>query len=167
MKWTPTNSRNWPSSTTSSRSTYRAGLRTTKIDVAVQLELRALVGVDRVLDGEGMEVELLDDLGELLLGRLVEPEPHEAAVVLARRQGARQVADLTGAPALAVDPTVDDHRPSMPAWDVTPRCAHTAGRSERDSDAVCDLTPLGTSQLHGCAPRRARAKGALDERQHG
>ena len=47
--------------------------------VAVALELGALVGVDRVLDGELVEVELARDLGELLVRRAVEPDPGDPA----------------------------------------------------------------------------------------
>jgi hypothetical protein len=47
--------------------------------VAVLLELRALVGAVRVLDGEIVEAELLLHLAEQLLARLVQTDPYEAA----------------------------------------------------------------------------------------
>ena len=58
--------------------------------VVVDLELRPLVGVDRVLDRELVEVELAAHAVELLLGRLVQPEPHERAVALAGLERIRQ-----------------------------------------------------------------------------
>ena len=78
--------------------------------VAVHLDLRPLVRVDRVLDRQLVQVELAPDGVELLLGRLVDAEPHERAVALGGLAGLgqRQVA-LAPAPVL-VDRAVDDHR---------------------------------------------------------
>ncbi|HEY3766513.1 MAG TPA: hypothetical protein VGL44_15235, partial [Gaiellales bacterium] len=45
--------------------------------LVVDLELRPLVGRDRVLDGEVVQRELLPDGLELLAGRLVQPDPDE------------------------------------------------------------------------------------------
>ena len=46
--------------------------------VVVLLELRPLVGVVRVLDGEVVQVELALHLAQQLLGRLVQADPDEA-----------------------------------------------------------------------------------------
>ena len=51
--------------------------------VAVELELRPLMGVDRVLDGELVQLELAPDGVELLFGRLDHPEPRERPVAAA------------------------------------------------------------------------------------
>ena len=61
--------------------------------VAVALQLGTLVGVDRVLDRQGVELQLVGDLVELLCGRLVQADPHEAAAGLAR--GVEGVAQVT------------------------------------------------------------------------
>ena len=45
--------------------------------VVVDLELRALVRLERVLDGELVELERGPHLRELLFRRLVEAQPHE------------------------------------------------------------------------------------------
>ena len=77
--------------------------------VAVDLELRPLVGADGVLDGELVELELAPDGVELGRGRLDQADPGEASAVV--RLGA-QTFDRPGPrdPAsLAVDGAVDDH----------------------------------------------------------
>jgi hypothetical protein len=48
-------------------------------DVAVALQLRSLVGVDGVLDGQAVQAELLGDGLDLLLARAQEADPAEAA----------------------------------------------------------------------------------------
>ena len=54
--------------------------------VAVALELRPLVGVDGVLDGEGVEVEGAGDVVELVRRGLVQTDPDEAATAPADAQ---------------------------------------------------------------------------------
>ena len=49
--------------------------------VVVALELRSLMGVDGVFDGERVQVELGGDAGELLGGRLVQAEPDESVLL--------------------------------------------------------------------------------------
>ena len=77
--------------------------------VAVDLELRPLVGADGVLDGELVELELAPDGVELHHGRLDQADPGEASAVLRLvaqtfdRPGPRDPASL------AVDGAVDDH----------------------------------------------------------
>ena len=82
--------------------------------VAVALELRPLVGVDGVLDGEGVEVEGPGDVVELVRRRLVQTDPDEAAAAPADAQGVLQ-GDGTRPPlAVLVDGAVDDHTPCVP-----------------------------------------------------
>ena len=80
--------------------------------VAVALQLGPLVGGDRVLDGEGVQPELLRDGLDLRLARAQQADPAEA--VAARRAGpqlleraVQRVGDL-GAAAVHVDRVVDD-----------------------------------------------------------
>jgi hypothetical protein len=78
--------------------------------VVERLELRPLVRLDRVLDGELVEREVALHRIELLDGRLVETEPDER-VPLTARLGRVHDRQLAGAPAaLLVDGAVDDHR---------------------------------------------------------
>jgi hypothetical protein len=78
--------------------------------VAVELELGALMGVDRVLDRERVQLQLVGDLVELRRGRLVQADPHEAVALPARGvQGVAQVAVDVVAAALTVDGAIHDH----------------------------------------------------------
>ena len=71
--------------------------------------------LDRVLDGELVEAELPPDSVELVLGRLVEADPGEAARLAARLVSLLE-RDVTGvAVAVHVDGAVDDHRPERNA----------------------------------------------------
>ena len=56
------------------------GLQDDEERVVVRLELGPLVGLDGVLDGELVELELAPHRLELLFGRLEEPDPPEGAV---------------------------------------------------------------------------------------
>ena len=56
--------------------------------VAVALQLRPLVGDDRVLDGELVQAELLGDGQQLRLGRPVQADPGHRARLLAQQRGA-------------------------------------------------------------------------------
>jgi hypothetical protein len=75
--------------------------------VAVALELRALMSVQGVLDGEWMQPELRGDLLELVLARLEQPGPHEAARVPVRRHEWPHVA---AALPVFVQHPIHDHR---------------------------------------------------------
>ena len=76
--------------------------------VAVDLELRPLVGADGVLDRELVEVELAPDGLELLLGRLDEADPDEPRRRPLRREPPRpRRAVVRRFPSL--DGAVDDH----------------------------------------------------------
>ena len=83
--------------------------------LAEDLELGALVGVDRVLHGQRVQVELAADRLELLLAGLVEPDPGEAAVFVA---GLHRLVDahvaVPPAPPL-VDRRIYDHAVSLRA----------------------------------------------------
>ena len=84
------------------------GLQDDEGDVAVALELRALVGAERVLDGQRVQGELVAQRRELLRRGLVEVDPDEGAGLLARLAGVveRQVA---APPAVLVHGALDDH----------------------------------------------------------
>ena len=91
--------------------------------VVVDLELGPLVRRDRVLDRELVEQELAPHGAELVLGRLVEPDPGEGVLGPAR-VGMRRRADTPGAPqAFLVHRAVDDHDRGI----IAPTAA--AGRS--------------------------------------
>lgn len=83
-------------------------------DVAVLLDLRPLVGVDGVLDGDRVQPEQLGDPRELRLGGFVQPQPDEAmtAVTTASADPGDGLLDAGRgllALAVAVDDAVD-HR---------------------------------------------------------
>jgi hypothetical protein len=82
--------------------------------VVVDLELGPLVGVDGVLDGELVEVELAPHRVELGLVGLVQPDPDEG--VLGAAGLIRLVEGQLARPALAVlvDRAVDDHAGIVP-----------------------------------------------------
>lgn len=86
------------------------GLEDGEESVVVPLQLRPLVGVDGVLDGERVEAELAGDTGEFLLGRLVQADPGEAALLahLEHRLVRRAAGAGLHAPSVAVDRAVDD-----------------------------------------------------------
>ena len=78
---------------------------------AVELELGPLVGVDGVLDRQGVQLEFLGDGVELLGRGLVEAHPHERVVVLPA--GLERVVEVEHARptlTLRVRSAVDDHR---------------------------------------------------------
>ncbi len=71
--------------------------------LAIVLHLGALVGLDGVLHGQGVQVEELGDARELLVGRLVQAEPDEALALLADPlHGVHQVAARGGADTVPV-----------------------------------------------------------------
>ena len=77
--------------------------------VPVALQLRALMCVDRVLQRELMEVELARNVRHLLDGRLVEPEPRDAAPVAARGGEVGSGVGLAAPLTIQVDGAIDDH----------------------------------------------------------
>ena len=76
---------------------------------AVPLELRALMGVHRVLDGERVQVELARDLVELLVGRAVEADPGDRVLITTDRGHVGELLRLGDALTVAVDGTTDYH----------------------------------------------------------
>ena len=75
---------------------YRAGRSTDEQDVAVALELRALVAGQGVLDGERVQRELVGDLSDLLGRRAEEPDPGHAVLIARVLEGlveARRILD--------------------------------------------------------------------------
>jgi hypothetical protein len=86
------------------------GLEHEEQAVAVAFELGPLVGLDGVLDGEGVQLELGYDRVELAGRRLVEPDPHER--VVGAPPGLERVLEVEvagAAVALLVDGAIDDH----------------------------------------------------------
>src|SRR4051812_48241343 len=78
--------------------------------LAVLLELGPLMGVDRVLDRERVQPELGPDRLELLLGRLVQPDPDPGRVVaLAVLERLAQLEFPLPAFPVRVEGAVDDH----------------------------------------------------------
>ncbi len=89
------------------------GLDDDEQGLAVELDLGPLVGLDRVLDRQLVEVELAGDRLELLRRRFDDAEPDEAPVV-ALGGGARLVeGEVVAAATVLVDGAVDDHTGSI------------------------------------------------------
>ena len=80
--------------------------------VVVLLDLGSLVGLEGVLDGQGVQRELGGHLGQLLGRGVVQPHPHEAAAL--RAGGVEGVGEVLGGHLthpVVVERAVDDHRP--------------------------------------------------------
>ena len=106
--------------------------------VVVALELGALVGVDRVLDGERVQPVAAGDGAQLRLRRLVEAQPDEAAGLGGHPQRVLR-RDRRLPPAVDVDRAVDDGVLAAPArvgaWRLPPgRTGAQAGRLTRRGD---------------------------------
>ena len=129
----------------------------------VHLELGTLVGGDGVLHGELVQAELLAHRLELLVGRLVQADPHEAVRLAGRleRQLERQLA--VAALAVGVDGAVHDHAAIFPhAWQAPPgmdpatHIAHLRGRrgpAARRRTARIRTPPVAHAARRGTAPR--------------
>ena len=78
--------------------------------IAVDLELRPLVRLDRVLDGQLVEAELAADRLELLLGWLVQADPGEDTFAPALLVGVFERDRLCAPASVLVDRLIDDHR---------------------------------------------------------
>src|SRR6185295_9587344 len=129
------------------------GLEHDEQRLAVDLELRALVRLDRVLDGELVEVELAADGVELLGRRLVHAEPDEAGPVVAGGlRGLLEVEIAPAALAVLVDGAVDDH-------------AARDSPAERRLSAVVSGVSARPWARPPARPRRDRARGSLGVRQ--
>ncbi len=114
--------------------------------IAVFLDLRPLVGAVSVLDGEVVEAELLLDLPQQILVRLVEADPDELAL---EAQDLADILEIDGAHALAVGirHAVDDH------------LAHDGPRRGRGA-ALAAHSSLVPSALRLQAARPAEAQRA-------
>ena len=77
--------------------------------VAVALELGPLVRLDRIFDGERVQAELAGDGVELVVGRLVQADPHEPADLVAPLVELVERRLIRNAVAVLVDGVVDDH----------------------------------------------------------
>jgi hypothetical protein len=79
--------------------------------VVIDLELRPLMRLDRILDRQLVELELPPHRVELLLRRLVEPDPHECVLGVAR--GGQLVERQLAGPAspVLIQRAVDNHGP--------------------------------------------------------
>ena len=131
------------------------GLEHDEDGVAVAVELRALVGVQGVLDGERMQVPELGDLVELGLRRLGQADPREAAVGGGIRGGVGQRRRAGPADPAVVDPDVDDHRSIM---------AH--GRDVDAARAARSSVVAGVAVRHVHGLRLRRPALAQEHRQH-
>jgi hypothetical protein len=89
------------------------GLQHEQQHVVEDLELRALMGLDRVLDGERVKLELALERVELLLGRLVQADPDEGVLLAAPVVRVLEVNLAVEALSLLVDRAVDDHEPGL------------------------------------------------------
>jgi len=85
------------------------GAQDTEKGVAVALQLGALMGVHRVLDGKLVQRELVSDLGELLVGRAIEPDPGHPAAAPAGLGHLSQAVGFGDPLAVAIDGAPDDH----------------------------------------------------------
>ena len=76
---------------------------------AVALELRTLMGLDRILHRQLVQAELLCHRRELLAAGLVQPQPGDRAFGLAGGVQLGEVVRLRRPAAIAVHGLVDDH----------------------------------------------------------
>ena len=144
------------------------GLEDGEQGVVVALQLGPLVGVDGVLDGQRVQPELLGDTGEFGLGRLVQPDPDEAAVARApgaspragsaarRRRGGRRGRRAQSTTALS---GVDGVAGGVVRGTVV-ACAASAGRTDGGTQ-VADHRH--GRLLHGPATSAASAGGTCPE----
>ena len=109
MKPSPTKMRISPNSTVCVRLDVARGLEDDEQRVAVHVELRALVRLDRVLDRQLVQVELAPHRVELVLGRLVEADPDERVLLAARLMRVQDRKLARPAKPVLVDRAVDDH----------------------------------------------------------
>ena len=79
--------------------------------IAVDLELRPLVGIDGVLDGQLVEIELALCRLELGHGRVQEADPGERPVFTDRLVGVLDGQIARKAVPVLVDSAIDDHAP--------------------------------------------------------
>lgn len=116
------------------------GLEDGEEDVAVLLDLGALVGVDGVLDGERVQAEQVGDAGELRLGGLVQAEPDEAATAVLAYPGDGLLHAGGGllADPVAVDDAVDDGGSERGAGRVAEVHLASAARQPGDPAQVAD-----------------------------
>ena len=128
----------------------------------VQLELGPLVGADGVLDGQLVQAELLAHGLELLVGRLVEPDPHEAVRLAGRLEGQLE-RQLAVAPlAVRVHGAVHDHAAIFPhawqarrAWIPPPTSPTCEADAARLLDAYREDPHAAGRHLPAVGPRRA------------
>ena len=79
MKFSPVNSMISPLTSSAAGLVEVQRLEHDEQALVVDVELGALVGVDRVLDGQRVRGEVEREVVELVVGRLVQAEPDEAA----------------------------------------------------------------------------------------
>jgi len=140
------------------------GLEDGEERLAVELELRALMGVDRVLDRELVEAELA--LCRLELGdrRVQEADPGEGPVRANRLVGVfdGQLAGDTAS--ILVDGAVDDHAPIMAACPVSREGLRVESRTQEMHQVDDPFSTYGTANASPPAtwarPFGARRRGA-------
>ena len=76
---------------------YRNVFSTTKIVLVVELHLGSLVALDRVLDRQRVQLELVVDQVELGVGRVLQPDPEEGVRVVAGADLLERVAEVAAA----------------------------------------------------------------------
>ena len=128
------------------------GLEHDEDGVAVAVELGALVGMEGVLDGEGMEVPELGHLVELGLRRVGEADPREAPFRGPIGGGLGQVRRAGPPDAAVVHPDVDDHRSIV---------AHRRRRCGCPTSVVARVPVRRVHRLRLRGPARTRPSAEL------
>jgi len=122
-------------------------------DVAVELQLRALMRLDRVLHGQRRQRELPRDRLHLARGRLLQADPHEAGGRARRLARLRQREATRAATTILVERTVADDRLEIPVrhsrrrFDSWSRRCRSGVRPPRQqpTDKVTRTTPISVS----------------------
>ena len=122
-------------------------------DVAVPLELGPLVGVNRVLDCQFVELELTSDRGQLFLRGLVEPKPRHSLALPGRGGELREARGLGNALAVLVHGGVDDHAGTLPP--VASRSCRTSS-SVRSRHCPAGRSPSSSPAYRGRCRRSDR-----------
>jgi hypothetical protein len=124
--------------------------------VAVALELRALMRLDRILNRELVQVELARHRRELLLARLVETQPGDDVAGLAGGMQLGEVAGRTRALAVSVDGVVDDHASTVSrllsptaTWSPSDSASHRGRADTTSSSARCGFQRTGAEAETG------------------
>ena len=132
------------------------GLQDEEERIAVDLELRPLMRVDRVLDRQLVQLELAAHGVELLDRRLEEPDPDEGVGVAGRVVGVLESELALTAASVLVHGAVDDH-PLI----ISSAAAVAGVRPWTRRARTC---PSATRRADGRATARARSEAGADGR---